>query len=219
MYMSSYFDFMATRPILPEVKAEMLKYMDESGIFANPSATHAMGLDAKAVVDHATANAADCLGTNANNLVWTSGATESNNIAILGIAKQYGRQGKHIITVATEHKAVLNPCKHLENQGFTITKLNVNKNGTIDLNELTTAIRPDTILISVMLVNNETGVIQPLEEICKIAHSKGIFVHTDAAQAVGKIPVNLSKLGVDLASFSAHKVYGPKGIGLLYISD
>ena len=216
--MSIYLDYMASTPVHPDVIKTMLQHMGADGDFANPSALHALGIEARAIIGEATQNFAKCLGTEGKNIIWTSGATEANNWAIHGIAQQYGRQGKHIITATTEHKAILEPCEQLENQGFSISKLKPQKNGIIDLEELKAAIRPDTILISIMAVNNETGVIQPITEIAKIAKENGIIVHTDAVQAVGKIEINLSAWGVDLASFSAHKTYGPKGIGALYIA-
>lgn len=185
--------------------------------FANPSSTHHFGQSINEKVKQAREQVANFINAEPNELIFTSGATEAINIAIKGVAECYSSKGKHIITVSTEHKAVIDTCKDLERKGFEVTYLPVQSNGLIDLKDLQKAIRNDTILVSVMYVNNETGVIQPINEISKMAHEKGALFMSDATQAVGKIDVNVDDLGIDLLSFSGHKMYAPKGIGALFV--
>ena len=211
-----YLDYSATTPVDPRVAEKMIPYLVEK--FGNPaSRSHAFGWEAEAAVEEAREEVARLVNADPKEIVWTSGATESNNLALKGAANFYSGKGKHIITVKTEHKAVLDTCRELERQGFEVTYLDVKDNGLIDLEVFKSALRPDTILVSVMFVNNEIGVIQPIAEIGEICREKGIIFHVDAAQATGKVDIDLAKLKVDLMSFSAHKTYGPKGIGALYI--
>jgi cysteine desulfurase len=211
-----YMDYSATTPIDPRVADKMIPYLREQ--FGNPaSRSHAYGWSAEAAVEEARAQVASLVGADPREIIWTSGATESNNLALKGAAQFYKSKGKHIITVKTEHKAVLDTVRELERQGFEATYLEPQDNGLISLEQLEAAIRPDTIIVSVMLVNNEIGVIQPIKEIGELCRKKGIIFHCDAAQATGKVEINLEELKVDLMSFSAHKTYGPKGIGALYV--
>ncbi|MEM8831830.1 MAG: aminotransferase class V-fold PLP-dependent enzyme [Cyanobacteria bacterium P01_G01_bin.19] len=211
-----YLDAHATTPMDPRVLEAMLPYFTEH--FGNPSTnTHVYGWEASAAVKNAREEIASTINATPEEIVFTSGATEANNLAIKGVAESYFDRGKHIITVATEHRAVLDPCKYLETLGFEVTYLPVKSDGLLDLDKLTAAIREDTILVSVMAANNEIGVLQPLGEIGAICHDKSVFFHTDAAQAIAKIPLDVTAMNIDLMSLTAHKIYGPKGIGALYI--
>lgn len=211
-----YLDNSATTPVDPRVAAKMIPYLTEK--FGNPaSRSHAYGWEAEAAVEEARAEVAALLNADPKEIVWTSGATESNNLAIKGAAHFYSGKGKHLVTVSTEHKAVLDTMRELERQGFEVTYLEPQENGLITLEQFKAALRPDTILASVMAVNNEIGVIQPIAELGEICRDKGVIFHVDAVQAAGKMPLDLAALKVDLMSVTAHKVYGPKGIGALYV--
>ncbi|MDB9538271.1 cysteine desulfurase family protein [Anabaenopsis arnoldii] len=211
-----YLDCHATTPVDERVLAAMMPYFTEH--FGNPSSiSHVYGWEAQAAVKQAREILATAINATPEEIVFTSGATEANNLAIKGVAEAYFQQGQHIVTVATEHSAVLDPCNYLKSLGFDITILPVQPDGLIDLTELEKALRPDTILVSVMAANNEIGVLQPLAEIGEICRERNIIFHTDAAQAIGKIPLDVQGMKVDLMSLTAHKVYGPKGIGALYV--
>ncbi|KAL8644914.1 MAG: hypothetical protein Q9210_007006 [Variospora velana] len=213
-----YLDMQATTPTDPRVLDAMLPFL--TGLYGNPhSRTHAYGWETEKAAEQAREHVANLIGAGPKEIIFTSGATESNNMSIKGVARFFGRSGKkkHIITTQTEHKCVLDSCRHLQEDGFDVTYLPVQNSGLIDLKELEAAIRPDTALVSIMTVNNEIGVIQPMKEIGQLCRSKKVFFHTDAAQAVGKMPINVDEWNVDLMSISAHKIYGPKGIGACYV--
>lgn len=216
MSLPIYMDYSATTPVDPRVAAKMIPYLTEH--FGNPaSRSHAYGWETEDAVEEAREHVAALIGADAKEIVWTSGATESINLALKGAAQFYKDKGKHLITVKTEHKATLDTMRELERQGFEVTYLDVKENGLIDMDVFTAALRPDTILVSVMFVNNEIGVIQPIKEIGEITREKGIIFHVDAAQATGKVVINLAELKIDLLSMSAHKTYGPKGMGALFV--
>lgn len=211
-----YMDYSATTPVDPRVAAKMIPFLTEH--FGNPaSRSHAYGWETEKAVDEARDEVAALVNCDAKEIVWTSGATESINLALKGAAQFYKEKGKHLITVKTEHKATLDTMRELERQGFDVTYLDVMENGLIDMNVFKAALRPDTIVVSIMWVNNEIGVIQPIKEIGEITRSKGIIFHVDAAQATGKVLIDLQDVKVDLLSMSAHKTYGPKGMGALFV--
>lgn len=213
-----YLDMQATTPLDPRVLDSMLPFY--TGLYGNPhSRTHAYGWETDKAVEQAREDIANLIGADPKEIIFTSGATESNNMSIKGVARFFGRSGKkkHLITSQTEHKCVLDSCRHLQDEGFEVTYLPVQSNGLISMEQLEAAMRPDTALVSIMAVNNEIGVIQPLEQIGKLCRSKKIFFHTDAAQAVGKIPMDVNAMHIDLMSISAHKIYGPNGVGACYV--
>ena len=210
-----YLDNNATTPIDPRVLEAMMPFLTDN--FANANSTHQFGLGAFEAVKNSRKQIAELIGAETNEIIFTSGATEAINLAIKGVAENYGSKGKHIVTIATEHTAALDTCGYLESKSFEVTYLQVKKDGLIDLAELTNALRPDTILVAAMYINNETGVIQPLKEIAEMAHNMGALFMTDGTQAVGKIPLNVNDLGIDMMCFSGHKLYAPKGVGALYV--
>jgi cysteine desulfurase len=210
-----YLDNNATTQIDPEVLGVMLPFLTDN--FANASSTHTFGLGANDAVKNARQQVSDLIGSQPHEIVFTSGSTEAINLAIKGVAENYSSRGKHIITVQTEHSAVLDVCKYLETKGFDITFLPVQSDGMIDLAVFKATLRPDTILVSVMLVNNELGTIQPIKEIAKLTHEVGALFMTDGTQAVGKLPINIDELDIDLMAMSAHKFYGTKGVGALFV--
>ncbi|MBU3017228.1 IscS subfamily cysteine desulfurase [Paraglaciecola agarilytica] len=219
MKLPIYLDYSSTTPVDPRVAAKMAECLTNEGNFGNPaSRSHRFGWVAEEAVDVARNQIADLINADPREIVFTSGATESNNLAIKGAAHFYGKKGKHLITVKTEHKAVLDTCRQLEREGFEVTYLDPEPNGLVDIEKFTAAIRPDTILASVMHVNNEIGVIQDIAAIGEVCRERKVLFHVDAAQSTGKVAIDLQALKVDMMSFSAHKSYGPKGIGALYVS-
>ena len=210
-----YLDYNATTPLHPRVLDAMQPYLTEH--YGNPSSLYRPGREAKTAVENARRRIADCLGCGPSEIVFTAGGTEADNLAVRGIARSRKNSGKHIVTSAIEHHAVLHTCKALEEDGYQVTYLPVGEDGQVDPDEVAESLTPETILISIMLANNETGVINPIEHVARIATKRSVLFHTDAVQALGKIPIQIQDLGVDLAAFAGHKIYGPKGSGFLYV--
>ncbi|HEY3731993.1 MAG TPA: aminotransferase class V-fold PLP-dependent enzyme [Steroidobacteraceae bacterium] len=214
-----YLDYAATSPVDARVAAAMAECLTRAGTFGNPSSMHLHGRRARARVESARAQAAALIHVPPQQLVWTSGATESNNLAILGTARAAVRRGRHLVTVRTEHKSVIDSCHRLEHEGFRVTYLDTDGEGLLDPQQVRTALRDDTVLVSVMHANNEIGVLQDIEAIAAICRERGVPLHVDASQSAGKIAVDVERLGCELLSFTAHKIYGPKGIGALYVAQ
>lgn len=212
-----YLDYAATTPVDPRVAEQMMQYLTQDGDFGNASSTHTFGTKAREAVEKARSEVATLIHADPKEIIWTSGATEANNLALKGAAQLYQAKGRHIVTLKTEHVSVLDCCQQLEKEGFSVTYLTPEANGQVDIDKLRAALRPDTILVSIMQVNNETGVIQDIQAIADLTSNKGILLHVDAAQSAGKLSIDLTHWPVDLMSFCAHKVYGPKGIGALYV--
>ena len=213
-----YFDYSATTPVDARVAEKMTQYLTREGVFGNPaSRSHAFGWEAESAVEDARANVASVIGADPREIIWTSGATEANNLALKGAANFYSKKGKRVVTVKTEHKAVLDTVRELERAGFDATYLDTQENGLLDLQKFEAALGDDVTVVSVMWVNNEIGVVQPLAQIGAICRARGIVFHVDAAQAVGKVPMDVNAANIDLMSMSAHKAYGPKGMGALYV--
>lgn len=215
---TAYFDYAATTPVDPRVAKEMIKYLSTDGVYGNPaSRSHSFGWQAEEAVEKARKNVADLINCDPREIVWTSGATESDNLCIKGAAHFYSKNGKHIITSKIEHKAVLDTCRQLEREGYEVTYLDPHESGIIDAQQIEAAIRDDTILVSIMHVNNEIGVINDIKSIGEVTSAKKVIFHVDAAQSPGKVEIDLQDMKIDLMSFSAHKAYGPKGIGAAYV--
>jgi cysteine desulfurase len=217
MKLPIYLDYAATTPVDPRVAERMMHYLTAEDHYGNPASIHTYGQTAKHAVDDARAQIAELIHAEPSEIVWTSGATEANNLALKGVAALYQRKGKHIVTLKTEHPSVLDCCQQLEKQGFSVTYLNPEKNGLLNLDKFVAALRDDTVLVSIMHINNEIGVIQDLHAIAQLTAERGILLHVDAAQSAGKIPLNMQQMPIDLLSMCAHKIYGPKGIGALYL--
>ncbi len=216
--MAIYLDYAATTPVDTRVAEKMMKYLTADGVFGNPaSSSHQFGIDASRAVEEARDNVARLIGANPKEIIWTSGATESNNLAIKGSALFNQKKGKHIITSKTEHKAVLDTCAFLAREGFEISYIDPDENGVITADAVQYLLRDDTILVSVMYVNNETGIINEIDKIGQLTRERGVLFHVDAAQAIGKLPINVQSSNIDIMSLTAHKIYGPKGIGALFI--
>ncbi|WP_028080531.1 aminotransferase class V-fold PLP-dependent enzyme [Solimonas soli] len=212
-----YLDYAATTPLDPRVRDAMLPWLDAETHFGNPASDHALGRRARAAVEQARAQVAQLIGAGADEIVWTSGATEANNLAIKGALEFRGLKGAHVVTSRVEHKAVLDTCRYLETQGTRVTYLTPQADGIVGVEQVLAALQPDTALVSLMWVNNETGAINPVEALAPRLRERGILFHVDAVQAVGKLPVDLARVPIDLLSLSAHKLYGPKGIGALFV--